>query len=72
MDVLVVNLEALQAVHSLVGSVGLEERNLNLAERSTAGRRTVHQLNLADGTNATVLLVPVELVEVFLSREEMR
>lgn len=42
MDRLVVDLQILEALKSLVGGVGLMERNLNLAEGGAGRRRAVH------------------------------
>lgn len=58
-DGFVINLEVLQAVHSLVCSVGLLEGDLDLAEGGAGGRRAVHQLNLTDGADAPLLVVLV-------------
>lgn len=69
-DGLVVNLEVLEALESLVGGVGLLERDLNFAKGGTGGRRPVHELNLADGADAPLFLVLVEFCEIVLMRRK--
>lgn len=64
---LVVNLKVLQALKSLVGSIGLLKRDLNFAQGGTGRRRAVHELNLANGADASFFLVLVEFCEVVLS-----
>lgn len=70
MNGLVVDLEVLEALKSLVGSVGLLKGDLDLAKGGTGGRRAIHELNLADGADASLLLVLVEFCEVVLSRRK--
>lgn len=70
MNGLVVNLEVLEALKSLVGSVGLLKGDLDLAKGSTGGRRAIHKLNLADGADASLLLVLVEFCKVVLEQEK--